>query len=110
MDGRNTGRRVSGERIRLARQTKRWTQNDLAHQLGVEQGHVSRWERGRVAPGARSLAAIAEATGRDIEFFLTGADAEDEDEAVLPADLEVALAVFARYANRAGRRPRVVAA
>jgi transcriptional regulator with XRE-family HTH domain len=67
---------VSGERIRQARVKNGMRQLDLAHEIGVSERNVVRWENNHHAPRADTLAAIAKATGQDLAFFF-GEDEED---------------------------------
>ena len=43
--------RVYGERIRVARTRRRWTQSELAERMGVERRTVSRLEQGNSGVG-----------------------------------------------------------
>lgn len=58
--------RDTGAAVRGARLTAGMTQAALAAAIGVHQKDVSRWENGVYEPGARTIAAIAAATGTDI--------------------------------------------
>lgn len=67
------------------------SQADIAGMIGTTEKNIGRWENGQNQPSVSSLAAIAKATGRDIDFFLTadspsGSDDEDEEVAALPLD------------------------
>lgn len=42
-----------GERIKRLRRARNLTQQQLAEKLGIDQGAVSRWERGHILPSAR---------------------------------------------------------
>jgi transcriptional regulator with XRE-family HTH domain len=79
---------VNGERIREARLVAGLSQAQLARKLRTTEKNVSRWEGGENEPRIGALAAIARATGRDLDFFLTGSSEADEDEeaAVLSLD------------------------
>ena len=48
------------------------TQNDLAGELGISQGQLSRYERGGSEIGAAVLLRISNRFGRPIEWILTG--------------------------------------
>lgn len=39
----------------------KWTQRDLANEAGVAEQHISRWLRGHVRPGLRSMLMLNEA-------------------------------------------------
>ena len=42
-------------------ETHEWTQRDLAGMAGVAEQHISRWVRGHVEPGLRSMLVLREA-------------------------------------------------
>ena len=62
-----------GERIRLAREACRLTQQDLADRSGIPLGTLSAIEAGRVAePSSATIAGVALATGFPVPFFQLG--------------------------------------
>lgn len=67
---------VIGERIRLIRKQRGWSQQQLADylQMPKSQAEVSRWEQGHTRPGYESLEAIARLAGERIDIFQEGAD------------------------------------
>lgn len=71
---------VNPSRIREARLKANLSQDALARAVGTSQRNIVRWEKGEHVPRSEFLAAIAQATGRDIEFFLREDDAEAEDD------------------------------
>ena len=75
---------VVPHRIREARLSQRMSQEALASRVRTSRQNVLRWEKGHNTPRAEHVAAIAEATGRPLEFFF--GDDEDE-EAALAAEL-----------------------
>ena len=62
-----------GQRMRQIRGFD-MTQADFAHQLGVSQSQLSKYERGLVAPSADVLIRIKEQFGKSIDWLLTGKD------------------------------------
>lgn len=44
--------------IRRVRRLVRWSQRELAHELGVSQSAVAKWETGRTTPSARMLVRV----------------------------------------------------
>ncbi|HVL53952.1 MAG TPA: helix-turn-helix transcriptional regulator [Vitreimonas sp.] len=79
--------RVNGSRIREARLSAGMSQSQLARQVGTSERNIVRWENSKNQPRVESVAAIAEATGRDVDFFLSvngasGDEDEEESEAV----------------------------
>jgi transcriptional regulator with XRE-family HTH domain len=63
--------RVSGSRIREARLAAGMSQADLAYAIHKGERNIRRWESEVNTPSLSSIAAIAEATGRDLSYFLT---------------------------------------
>lgn len=59
---------------------RRVSQQSFADRVGVHVITVSQWERGRSAPTVANLMAIAEATGRPIEFFTSDQDDEESEQ------------------------------
>ncbi|WP_416886533.1 helix-turn-helix domain-containing protein [Marinospirillum sp.] len=47
-----------GERIQHLRKSRHMTQQQLADQLGIDQGAISRWERNHITPSARYRQAL----------------------------------------------------
>jgi transcriptional regulator with XRE-family HTH domain len=80
--------RVNGSRIREARLVAGMTQAQLSRAISTSEKNIARWETSQNQPRISSVAAIAKATGHDIDFFLTGTEDADEDEeaAVLTLD------------------------
>ncbi len=73
---------ILGQRIRAAREGASLTQGDLERITGLDQTTLSRVESGRDI-SSLVLAKIAQATGRDINFFLS--DPEPESAVMLRA-------------------------
>jgi transcriptional regulator with XRE-family HTH domain len=70
---------ISGPRIREARLGAGMTQAQLARSIQTPERNIIRWENDQNQPRVEHVAAIAKATGRDLDFFLTGsAEADDE--------------------------------
>lgn len=65
-----------GEQIVRLRKQHGWTQDDLAQRVGVHKGHVTRWERDRMRPAAKALAAMAEAFGITVDELLAKEEGE----------------------------------
>lgn len=60
-----------GEALRRAR--GRMTQDELAAATGIDQGTISRWERGQGQPGLDQIRQIEDAAGRRRGFVLIAA-------------------------------------
>ena len=65
--------RVVGRRIREIRGFET-DQAQFAHQLGVSQGQLSRYEQGNSEIGVAALLRLARISGKTIEWLLTGRD------------------------------------
>lgn len=72
--------RVDGKKIRDARLTAGMSQSQLARAVQTTERNIMRWESSSNQPRVESVVAIAQATGRDLDFFLTGASEEEDDE------------------------------
>ena len=79
---------VNGTRIRDARLSAGMTQSDLANEIRTSDRNIARWEAGQNQPRISSVAAIAKATGHDIDFFLTASADDDDEEAALSETLD----------------------
>lgn len=82
---------VNGSRIREARLTAGMTQAQLARAIVSTERNIIRWENNQNQPRIESVAAIAKATGRDLDFFLTGSSEADDEEEAAALSLDVAL-------------------
>ena len=65
---------VLGSRIRQARRAVPLSQSELAERLGAHPTSVSDWERGVNRPRIETLAAIAEETGKTLDWFVERRD------------------------------------
>ena len=68
----NIDYKLIGQRIKEARQTKGFTQEQLAEKLDVSIGYVSQLERGVTKISLDTLAAVSTTLSTDITFFLSG--------------------------------------
>lgn len=62
--------KLIASRIRKARRDADLTLDGLGEQVGTSRHHLIRLEKGQHRPRAEMLSKIAEATGRDVEWFL----------------------------------------
>ncbi len=65
-----TTQKFAGSKIRAARHAAGMTQAALARAINTRERNIIRWENDQHAPRFANVAAIAEATGRPLEFFL----------------------------------------
>jgi transcriptional regulator with XRE-family HTH domain len=63
--------RAVGRRIRELRGFD-MTQTEIAHRIGVTQGHLSALERGDKEAGAAVLLAISREFGKSVDWLLSG--------------------------------------
>lgn len=68
-----------GEQIRRLRETRRWTQGQLASLLGVSEKTVGNWENGRNDPRS-SLGALQELFGRQLRADAEPSDVDEVDD------------------------------
>jgi len=61
-----------GSRIRAARKSIGWTQEDLAHESGLDRSYMGGVERGERNVSFLSLCQIAQALHKDIAFLTKG--------------------------------------
>lgn len=66
-----------GERIREARKALGWSQEVLAERVGVDQGQVSRWERGESTPTGRSVARLSRALEVPADLLMTDSETDE---------------------------------
>lgn len=102
--------RKLGEKIKQARDDKRWKQKQLAAAVHVEPMTVSRWERGANAPDVDTLELVAEATGKPLTFFFEEDAGDEAAEATLTEAVERAEAAARRAEEAAARIEQAVAA
>jgi transcriptional regulator with XRE-family HTH domain len=103
-----------GERIRVARQERRITQEELASAVGVSRSAVAQWETGRSGQVTGNLARIAQVLGVGMEFLMHGSgspglpEAHSANEAAMlrlyrdcaPEDRQLLLRTAVRLARR----------
>ena len=65
-------RRAVGHRLRVLREGKGWSRDDMAERLGVHAGSIARWETGGSVPHAYTLEKIAELAGASAEWIRSG--------------------------------------
>lgn len=59
------------DNLRILRKEKRWTQDQLAKMIGVDQRTISAWEKGVCEPSFAMLAKLCEIFNETIEGILT---------------------------------------
>ncbi|MEO5662722.1 MAG: helix-turn-helix transcriptional regulator [Nocardioides sp.] len=60
--------------IRRVRRLATWSQRELAHELGVSQSAVAKWETGRTTPSARMLARVLDLAKLSLAAVKQGGD------------------------------------
>ena len=88
-------RRAIGHRIRIARERRGLSRDELAARVGVHAGSIARWETGGSVPHAFTLERIAEACGSTAEWIRTGRRDDAELATASPGEGEDAGDVFA---------------
>lgn len=64
-----------GQRIRQARETLEWSEEDLAHRLGVTPDTVSEWETSERDPRSNRIVMLAGVLGVSAHWLLDGSAA-----------------------------------
>ena len=73
-----------GQRVRAARESKNWRQEDLARESGIARANIARLETGRVVPKLPTLERVARALGLKTDTLLkTPASAHDQENSFL---------------------------
>jgi len=70
-------RKAIGARIKTLRKQKKWTQKELAAQLGIGFSHLNKYEGGLHIPPVDKVIQLAEIFDTTVDFLLTG-DRSDE--------------------------------
>jgi len=71
-----------GRRIREARRARGWTQDDLAHAIGVSRSAVAQWETDRAGQVRANLGRVADLLGLSLEHLLYGPGSREPATAV----------------------------
>lgn len=66
-----------GDRLKKAREEKRYTQMDVAQKLGITNGALSGYERNYREPDIATIKKLAELYGVSVQWLLTGDDSID---------------------------------
>lgn len=90
-------RRAVGHRIRMLRERKGLSRDELAARVGVHAGSIARWETGGSVPHAYTLERIAEACDGTAEYIRTGRGRDDDGLFAQPAEPEGEGDVFASF-------------
>lgn len=59
-----------GNAIKVLREERQWTQEQLGKRVGVTQSAVASWERGRICPSVRTAQLLALEFNVPLEFIL----------------------------------------
>lgn len=69
-------RKFSGKKVREAREAMGLTQRALGDIIRVTDGSIWSWESGKTFPSALNLFPLADALGRNVDWFFEDIDAE----------------------------------
>ncbi|MEO5665208.1 MAG: helix-turn-helix transcriptional regulator [Nocardioides sp.] len=75
--------------IRRVRRSAKWSQRELAHELGVSQSAVAKWETGRTTPTARMLARVLDLAKLSLAAVRQGVTQGDERSGAIVAPMKV---------------------
>lgn len=79
---------VVGDRIREYRERRNLSQDELAELASIHRVTLSRYESGRVEPGAQALARIADALGVTVDMLLGREDEKGKDQNQPPRTMQ----------------------
>lgn len=65
------------KRIRILRQERKLTQQQLAEFFGINKASVAEWESGRTAPSTDRMAQLAEVLGTTVDYLLRGSESAE---------------------------------
>ena len=65
---------ITGEEIRRLRKEKKWTQQDLANEVGVAKTTVLDWEKNRYSPEGKNVNNLARALNVSIAYLMGETD------------------------------------
>jgi transcriptional regulator with XRE-family HTH domain len=94
---------VSGDLLREARLRAGLSQAELARRAGKPISVIGRWERGEVRPSLEMLREVIRASGLELGFVLSNADADDHDLALIRRSLARSPAERFAHGQRAAR-------
>lgn len=69
---REAVRRTLGRNLCALRRRRKWSQEKLAHRLGVTRGRLSKWETGEHSPPLEMLPVLAAALKAGVEEIVDG--------------------------------------
>jgi len=61
---------IIGERIKILRKAKGWSQGQLAEKVGADARQISRYENGHIAPSAEALVKLAVTLESSVDYIL----------------------------------------
>jgi transcriptional regulator with XRE-family HTH domain len=73
-------RLIIARNLTRAREAAGYSKRRLAHEAGVGEGQLRKWEAGRMAPIAQNLIKIAHVLGQSLEWFYEDHDSEARDD------------------------------
>ena len=78
------------ERLRLAREQRRWTQQEAGDRAGVSANMIYMYEAGQRKPSTLALKGLASLYGKSVDWFLGGEEDEEGDPS-LKEDMELVM-------------------
>ena len=97
-----------GQRMQRLREEDGMTQEEMGEKLGVSQGTVSQWERGKRVPGGEAVKAMAELFDTTADFILGIVDEEIKLVPYFRELKEEEELLMQAYAQLTGRQKRIV--
>ena len=78
-EDRRDAKQIIGDNIRAARESLGWTQHGLSSVVGMTQGKLSQFERGKRRPSAKETDRLCMALGVHPEVILAGVHTKPEE-------------------------------
>ena len=93
------------ERLKQARTTKKFSQNELANLVGVHVTNISRYERGENRPTTDVLTKLANALDTTADYLMSGSTHEAADSNISDKEL---LTLFQKVSSLPSNKKKIV--
>ena len=97
---------VTGQRLRLLREERKWSQEAVAERLGISRTAYNKYENGAIRP-MRKLKELADLFGVSADYILGGADDEQSDVPAMHRQMkkymELRVAYFSQLSHLGGK-------
>ena len=99
-----------GNRLRILREAKGMTQDDLAEAAGMNRVTIAKYETGRIEPKTKSLSRLAAALGVTTDYLIGQVEPENEQEQIIaPRTIEARIVSFGMDSLPKEEREKILA-